>query len=108
MNRLQPQICRSLWPAGCPTEDKEASQMINKILVLGMMVQAISSARDRVTPENPDSVQPEVLVRVFGAGGVSGTKMSQSQVVAKQILASAGVRVRWAVSALPRHPELQT
>jgi hypothetical protein len=82
--------------------------MINKILVLGMMVQAISSARDRVTPENPDSVQPEVLVRVFDAGGLSGMTMSHAEFVAKQILASAGVRLRWTSSAIPKHPDLQT
>jgi len=81
--------------------------MINKILVLGMMVQAISSGRHRVMPENPDGAQPEVLVRVFDVGAVSGLTMAQGEVVAKQILASAGVRVRWAISAVPRRPELQ-
>jgi hypothetical protein len=82
--------------------------MINKILVLGMMVQAISSGRDRVMPENPDGAQPEVLVRVFGVGAVSGLTMAQGEVVAKQILASAGVRIRWVVSAVPRGPKLQS
>ncbi len=80
--------------------------MITKILVLGMMAQAISSARGHLTPDI-DSTQPEVLVRIFDTGGISGMTMTHAELVARQIMASAGVKVRFAVSA-PRRRELQT
>lgn len=80
--------------------------MINKILVLGMMAHAISTARGHLTPDI-GSTQPEVLVRIFDAGGISGMTMAHAEIVARQIMASAGVKVRFAISA-PTRPELQT
>ena len=75
--------------------------MLNRILVLGLMLQTVSGARVRVTPENIDSAQPEVSVRLFDADDVSRMTLSQARTVTTKILASAGVRIRWAVSSAP-------
>jgi hypothetical protein len=71
-----------------------------------MMAQAISSARGHLTPDI-GSTQPEVLVHIVDSGGISGMTITHAEFVARRIMASAGVKVRFAVSA-PRRRELQT
>jgi hypothetical protein len=64
--------------------------MIPKYLVLTVMLLATIDMA-----EGADNSKIEVLVRVFGAGRVSGQILLGAEVTATEILASAGVRLRW-------------
>ncbi len=78
--------------------------MITKTLVLGVMFQAISFSGVPAVIGDTVQSQPEVLIRLHNSDDVSPKLLADAKFTATRILATAGVRLRWASTRLTEQP----